>query len=104
MSCIDLQYFPGWTRKAITFTIDDGNVFMDQKLIDIIKPYGIKGTFNITSNCVKEYHDAEAIGLIYQGFEIANHVKYHPYAFSDDESIENRLTAEPFPGAETAGS
>ena len=40
---IGLNYFPGFTRKAITFTMDDGNVRPDQKFIDIIKPYGFLG-------------------------------------------------------------
>ena len=39
MKQIDFQFFPGWTRKAITFTIDDGNVFMDRKFLEIVKPF-----------------------------------------------------------------
>ena len=31
MKRIDLNFYPGWTRKAITFTIDDGNVELDKK-------------------------------------------------------------------------
>lgn len=100
---IDLQYFPGWTRKAITFSIDDGNVSMDSRLIDIVKPYGIKGTFNLTSNFVTEHHTAEQIRRIYQGFEIADHVKYHPYAFADGaQPTAEQMAAEGFPGKEVA--
>ena len=29
--------------------MDDGNVRLDKKFIDIIKPYGFFGTFNLTS-------------------------------------------------------
>lgn len=47
MHQIDTQFYPGWTRKAITFSIDDGIVPMDQKFIEIVRPVGIKGTFNL---------------------------------------------------------
>ena len=32
---IDTKFYPGWTRKSITFSIDDGNVPMDRKFIEI---------------------------------------------------------------------
>ena len=41
------KYFPGFTQKAITFSIDDGNLKHDKTFIDIVKPAGIKGTFNL---------------------------------------------------------
>ena len=47
---IDLKFFPGWTRKSVTFTIDDGNVAMDKKFLDIVRPAGILGTFNLCSH------------------------------------------------------
>ena len=88
MKNIDVNFFPGWTRKAMTFTIDDGWLDMDEKFIGIVKPNGIKGTFNISShNAVK--HDPQRVRAAYRGFEIANHVKYHPFAFADDYVIND---------------
>ena len=41
--------YPGFTRRAITFTIDDGIIKWDEKFISICRPYGIRGTFNLCS-------------------------------------------------------
>lgn len=86
-------YFPGWTKKAISFTIDDGNVPLDRKFLNIVKPAGILGTFNLCSNphyklTPEEYRE------MYRGYEIANHCKYHPFVF--DPSREYRASDEPF--------
>ena len=35
MKNIDINFYPAWTRKAITFTIDDGNLVLDRKFLDI---------------------------------------------------------------------
>ncbi len=40
--------FPNFKRKAVTLSYDDGIVY-DQKLIEIMDKYGLKGTFNINS-------------------------------------------------------
>ena len=42
-------YYPGFTRKAITFSIDDGDIPNDVKFLEIVRPAGILGTFNISS-------------------------------------------------------
>jgi hypothetical protein len=34
-------YYPNSSRKAISFTIDDGNVPRDKNFIDIVNPHGI---------------------------------------------------------------
>lgn len=47
---IDIQCYPGWTRKAITFTIDDGVLDMDRKFMNILNPAGIRGAFNLCSH------------------------------------------------------
>ena len=71
-------YFPGWTRKSITFSIDDGDIPNDRKFLDIVRPAGILGTFNISSptrTTVEEYRE------LYRGYEIANHCANHPLLF-----------------------
>ena len=76
---VDKNYFPGFVRKAVTFTIDDGNIENDKKFIDIVRPAGIRGTFNL---CAPDRLSAEEYRAFYEGFEIANHVKCHPAIFN----------------------
>jgi len=40
--------FPGFKRKALTFSYDDGTVF-DKRLVEIFNKNGMKGTFNLNS-------------------------------------------------------
>ena len=84
---LEKNYYPGWTRKAITFTIDDGNIMMDKKFIDIVKPYGIKGTFNLCSPNIKT-HTPDFYRNFYEGFGISNHRKLHPYALTPERTRE----------------
>lgn len=74
---VDLNFYPGFKRKAISFTIDDGNLKLDGKFISLVKPAGIKGTFNLVSSFISA-NEREAYVLQYQDYEIANHQKYHP--------------------------
>lgn len=94
MKSIDLTFFPGWTRKAVTFTIDDGWLEMDTKFIRIVRPYGIKGAFNISSHNMTKHNNPDLIRATYRGFEITNHVKCHPFAFND--GTETNLSEEFF--------
>lgn len=80
MKRIDLNFYPGWTRKAITFTIDDGNVRLDKKFLDITKPAMLKGTFNLATPL--KHLIPEEYRAFYEGYEISNHCKYHAYPFT----------------------
>lgn len=86
MKKIDLHFYPGWTRKSMTFTIDDGNVKLDRKFLDITEPAGLKGTFNLKTPLThlppEEYRE------FYKGYEISNHCKYHAYAFTPHTTRE----------------
>ena len=86
MTKIDVNFYPGWTRKSVTFTIDDGNIPMDRKFISIVAPGGIKGTFNLNSNKTNDM-TPEEYREFYKGYEIANHCKYHPFAIPDDNKL-----------------
>ena len=92
MKRVELCY-PNFSKKAITFTIDDGNLVPDKKMIDILSPHGIRGTFNL---CKAEYDGVSPAELreIYRGYEIANHCKWHPYVFKDGETYS--FATEPF--------
>lgn len=82
--------YPSFTKKALTFTIDDGNMTYDTKLLEILAPAGIKGTFNLCSDL--HVGKEELSRDFYSGYDIANHSKYHPlvsydgvdYVISDD--------------------
>ena len=95
---IDLNYFPGWVRKSMTFTIDDGNLVLDRKFMDYVKPAGIKGTFNLRTPLNA---DTDTYKKLYKGYEIANHCRYHAYPFTTDKPVQfkdepfDRETADP---------
>ena len=91
MKKIDLHYYPAWTRKSITFTIDDGNVPLDRKFLDITEPAGLKGTFNLKTPM--KYLTPEGYREFYKGYEIANHCRYHAYAITEEtkREIKNEL-------------
>lgn len=100
MKIIDRNFFPGWVRKSITFTIDDGNLKMDRKFLDITEPAGLKGTFNL--NTPLKRGTPEEYVAFYKGYEISNHCKYHPMAFSPrmplrpvSEEAFDKTTANP---------
>ena len=70
--------YKGFVMKAISFSIDDGNLPMDEKLLKILRPYGIRGTFNLTNT---EKLSPEQYRAFYAGHGIANHCKGHPMVF-----------------------
>ena len=77
---VDKNYYPGFVRKAVTFTIDDGNLAMDEKFINIVKPAGIKGTFNL---CNTNAASAVKYLTLYEGYEVANHHQLHCLPWRD---------------------
>lgn len=91
MPTVDLHYFPGWTRKSITFTIDDGNVALDTKFLNIVKPAGILGTFNLTTPLTQGTPDEYR--ALYDGYEIANHNRRHanPFRVSEPPQMKDEL-------------
>ena len=96
---IELLY-PNLSKKAVAFTIDDGNLQYDKKFIDIVKPYGIKGTFNLCPD-LHRVHDKEFYRDFYNGFDISNHTKYHTHIpkkpfeeYSASHESFNRETAD----------
>ncbi len=78
---VDANYFPGYVRKSLTFTIDDGNLTYDSKFLDILKPAGIIGTFNLISTKA-----ATAVTYLdmYEGYEVANHNYLHCLPMMED--------------------
>ena len=78
-------------NKILIFSYDDG-VTQDERMIEILNRYGIKGTFNINSELLgqpgeliregkKISHDKvkpEDVRRIYAGHEVAGHTLTHP--------------------------
>lgn len=96
---IDLNYFPGWTRKAVTFTMDDGIAQYDEKFLKIVRPAGILGTFNLYNVNVA---NAEAYRERYEGYGIASHCNNHANVFRDGVDYSALITDEPWPGFDKA--
>lgn len=85
--------YPGFKKKAVTFSYDDG-IIQDCKLIEIFNKYGMKATFNLNfgqSGEEKMRLDKDGAEIdcshlkleeyvsLYQGHEIANHTYHHPH-------------------------
>ncbi len=83
---IDTNYFPGFVRKAVTFTIDDGNIAMDNKFLSIMRPAGIVGTFNLISTGAQT---AAEYLTMYKGYEIANHHGLHALPWLDGVNFDD---------------
>ena len=90
MTNFDLHFFPGWVRKSFTFSIDDGNIEMDEKFLHFTKPAGVKGTFNLCTP-LKEGFDYKSF---YEGYEIADHCYRHAYPLT--EKTRRPMKDEPF--------
>ena len=87
-------FYPGYTKKAMTFTMDDGNITYDKKFIDIVKPAGIKGAFNLVGADRRAGMSDDEYREFYRGFEIANHCKHHPKVLTAEWA--EKITAAPF--------
>lgn len=84
---IDKAFYPGFARKAVSFSIDDGNAEADARFISIVKPRGISGTFNLISSSLHSLSPEEYRSL-YSGYEVANHCKYHPVTIDPNDARE----------------
>lgn len=72
--------FPHFKKKALTFSYDDG-VKQDERFIQIMNRYKLKGTFNLNSGLCDDDNrfDLCDIARVYQGHEIAVHTLNHPH-------------------------
>lgn len=72
--------FPGWKRKAVTFSYDDGRD-IDKQLVEIFDRYGAKCTLNLHAAAIdkdKRLTRAE-VKEISKNHEIAVHMYNHPF-------------------------
>lgn len=73
---VDTEFFPGWKRKAVTLSYDDGSE-TDENLIRLFKKYGVRATFNIVSSWVGSDARKQRFSSRYEGFELASHSDTH---------------------------
>ena len=93
--------FPGFRYKAVTLSYDDG-VFYDEKLLEIMRKYGLKGTFNLNSGNFSRQPNgrhltAEQAQRLYStsGQEIAAHGVYHyPLTELSDAMVTEEILAD----------
>ncbi len=82
----DFNYYPTWTRKAVTFSLDDGNIKLDEKALSYLNAANIKGTFNLIGSSV-----GNEMKELYIGHEVGNHGYHHvraiPSAADKDEYV-----------------
>lgn len=108
--------------KAITFSYDDG-ITQDQRFIELLNKYDLKGTFNINSGLCECYGallrddvtvahvrpPAREIPRIYEGYEVAAHTCTHRFLVGTPEEeiiaqVENdRLALSEIVGYEVVG-
>lgn len=115
------RLYPGGKRKAFNITYDDG-VVQDERFVELLNCYGLKGTFNLNSGLLRSgftwIHECgmeirrlpeEELVRIYQGHEIASHTLTHPYMHDLGEGeilgqmVEDKNNLEEIFGREVAG-
>ena len=92
--------FPEGRGKALTFSYDDG-VVQDKRLIALFDKYGLKATFNLSSNIFYDRRAASATDwwkpmtledakklYIGSGHEVALHGHNHPYPHAIKTELE----------------
>lgn len=72
--------YPGWKKKALTFSYDDGQIY-DRRMVEIFNQYGLKGTFHLNSGTVGKlgFVQSEELRSLYKGHEIACHGAQHKH-------------------------
>ena len=74
--------YPQGKRKALTFSYDDGQNF-DERLAELLRSHGMKGTFHLNSGKLGLRHgdevfvSKEEIAKVYAGHEVACHGVEH---------------------------
>ena len=80
-----------YEKKIVYLTFDDGPSENTEKILDILKKYGAKGTFFVTGNN-KEYNDSLK-RVVAEGSVVALHTYTHDYAkvYASEEAYFNDL-------------
>ena len=98
------KLYPGGKKKAFNITYDDG-VLQDVRFVAMLNKYGIKGTFNLNSELMKNEFSwihpngmqvkrlsVENVKHLYDGHEVASHTLTHPYMYNlSDEELYHQM-------------
>lgn len=101
------RLYPGGKKKAFNITYDDG-VLQDELFVALLNRYGIKGTFNLNSQLMREEFSwthpngmqvkrlsPERVRHLYDGHEVASHTLTHPYMHElSDGELYRQLKAD----------
>ena len=101
------KLYPGGKKKAFNITYDDG-VLQDERFVALLNRYGIKGTFNLNSQLMREeFSWVHPNGMnvtrlspdrakhLYDGHEVASHTLTHPYMHElSDEELYRQLKTD----------
>ena len=70
--------FPGWKRKAVSFSYDDAHV-EDRRFVATLNAHGLKGTFNISAGRLgrQTFISRDEVRTLYAGHEVASHGYSH---------------------------
>ena len=105
--------FPGGLSRALTLSYDDG-VDQDERLLEIMAGFGLKGTFNLNGSLLREGEPVYPAGQVHRrvsrskalrlfkdsGQEVALHSATHPHlerlpaGMIAQEMVMDRLTLE----------
>ncbi len=107
---IALDCLPGGLRRAVTMSFDDGRP-ADNRLSEMFRQYGIKGTFHYNSDNVNTdgYLTSEQIRKIGEYHEISAHGATHPFldqiplTMAVQEIMDDRRFLEPIAGKPVRG-
>lgn len=93
---LDTEFYPGFTKKALIFSYDDGSMPGDKSLIEHLNAVGYVGSFNIISSHWDTLTESqlEEKRRIYAGHEIANHSYTHPRMNEKDEATGEFVLSE----------
>lgn len=95
---LDTEFYPGFTKKALIFSYDDGNEQGDKALTEHLNQVGYVGSFNIITNGWENLTEAQLANKrqIYAGHEIANHTDTHPIMFDKDKETGEFVYTEEY--------
>ena len=85
------------SAKALQGLVDERR--LDRKTLDILKPKGFLGSFNLCShNILNQGLTAGELREFYSGYELTNHCKLHPRLAKEEYKEQISLSEEVEPG------
>lgn len=80
MHNVVFNLYPGGLSRALTFSYDDGPA-EDIRLTDMLRKYGLKGTFHLNSARLagKGAVNFDNLPMVYAGQEVSCHMVNHPF-------------------------